>query len=96
MVDNMVDTTVVGGSCVVSVETVPGRENVVVMTSPGSVIVDKSVLTVVEMTVCVITAVCVGPGVSTVRVNVETNVVGGTTERLVTVITVPGNESVLT
>jgi hypothetical protein len=51
------------------------------------------------MMVWVMTAVSVGPGVTTVRVNsvvsVEMKVVGGTIERLVTVTTVPGRDTVL-
>jgi hypothetical protein len=61
IVESIVETTVLAGNWVVTVATVPEMETVVVVVSRGSVMVDRIVLTVVEMTVCVITAVSVGP-----------------------------------
>jgi hypothetical protein len=51
MVDSIVETTVLGGSWVVNVVTVPGSDNVVVVFCPGRVIVDRIVLTDVVITV---------------------------------------------
>jgi hypothetical protein len=61
MVESIVDTIVLAGRVVVNVEVVPGRDTVVVVTTPGSVIVDRIVLTEVEITVWVMT--WVGPGI---------------------------------